>query len=107
MSKHKKAAARSRRRSGPGYNFTALYLKSSFVLAWTVILALVIGGLLGSDKADRLADIIVPSMVALIAVNLGIHRGFGALDYRANKAAEATETEAEEAYGSRYRESEK
>jgi len=69
--------------AGPEYRFSGQYLKVSFVLAWIVILAIVAGGLFGSEKADKLADIVVPSMVALVVALLGVHRAFGSLDYRA------------------------
>jgi len=66
---------------GPAYRFSGRYIGWCFVLAWAVIVAIVIGGLLGSENAARLADIIVPSMVALIVALLGVHRAFGSLDF--------------------------
>jgi|GEM_PF-1515177 len=81
----------------PNYRFSGQYLKISFALSWLVILAIVFGGLYGSEKADRLADIIVPSMVALIVALLGIHRAFGSMDFRSSqKHGSYAETEAEQ-----------
>ncbi|PWE52139.1 NAD(P)+ transhydrogenase beta chain [Metarhizobium album] len=67
----------------PGYNLTRQAFWLSFVLAWIVIGALVVGGLRGSREAVDLAGLTIPSMIALIAALLGIHRAFGSLDYRA------------------------
>ena len=67
----------------PGYNLTRQAFWASFCFAWLVILAIVIRGLQGSREAVELAPLVIPSMIALIATLLGIHRGFGSLDYRA------------------------
>ncbi|RVG68510.1 NAD(P)+ transhydrogenase beta chain [Sinorhizobium meliloti] len=66
----------------PGYGLTRQAFWTSFVLAWIVIGAIVAGGLRGSREAVDLAGITVPSMIALIAALLGIHRAFGSMDYR-------------------------
>lgn len=72
----------SRPVSKPSYSLTRQAFWTSFVMAWVVIVALVIGGLRGSAEAVALANITVPSMIALIAAIMGIHRAFGSMDYR-------------------------
>ena len=69
----------------PGYNLTRQAFWASFCFAWLVILAIVIRGLQGSREAVELAPLVIPSMIALIATLLGIHRGFGSLDFRASQ----------------------
>ncbi len=66
----------------PGYGLTRQAFWISFALAWLVIGAIVAGGLRGSREAVDLAGITIPSMIALIAALLGIHRAFGSMDYR-------------------------
>lgn len=68
----------------PGYAVTRRYLWWSFWLAWGVILLLVAGAVFGAEKIVELADIVVPSMVFIIVCNLGVHRGFGSIDFWAN-----------------------
>jgi hypothetical protein len=70
-------------KSGPGYEMTRQIMWPSFFLSWLVILAIVAGGLFGQSQAVDLANIVVPSMVALIAALLGIHRWTGSRDFRA------------------------
>ncbi|OCP17453.1 MULTISPECIES: NAD(P)+ transhydrogenase beta chain [unclassified Ensifer] len=70
----------------PGYGLTRQAFWISFILAWLVIGAIVAGGLRGSREAVDLAGITVPSMIALIAALLGIHRAFGSMDYRSAAA---------------------
>ncbi|MFD1792094.1 NAD(P)+ transhydrogenase beta chain [Ochrobactrum teleogrylli] len=65
----------------PGYRSTRRYLWGSFYLAWAVILTLVGAASVGSEQAVAIAPIVVPSMVMLIIANLGVHRGFGSVDY--------------------------
>lgn len=66
----------------PSYTTSKQTLWISLGMAWAVILALAIGAAV-NGQAVEFGTIAVPSMVALIAALLGIHRGFGSLDYRA------------------------
>ncbi len=70
--------------SKPAYRLTRHAFWSSFVFAWAVIGALVVGALLGRTAAVDLAAIALPSMAGLIAALLGIHRGFGSMDMRSS-----------------------
>lgn len=64
----------------PDYGTSKLHLWLAQALAWLVVLSVTGGAILGSDGALALAPIAYPSMVGLIAVMLGLHRGFGSLD---------------------------
>lgn len=66
----------------PGYSLTRQAFWISFVLAWSVVIALVWGAFYERHEVVVLAEIVVPSMVALIVVTLGVHRAFGAIDMR-------------------------
>jgi hypothetical protein len=67
----------------PGYTLTRQAFWWSFALAWGVIIGIVVSGLRGVGEAVQLAPIVVPSMIALIATLLGIHRFTGAMDFQA------------------------
>ncbi|WP_052182720.1 hypothetical protein [Rhizobium sp. YS-1r] len=67
----------------PGYRLTRQAFWLSFLFAWGVIGAIVYHGVRGSEQAVALANIVVPSMIVLIAALLGIHRFSGAMDFRA------------------------
>ncbi|UNE53525.1 hypothetical protein [Bartonella machadoae] len=69
----------------PSYRGSRLYLWWSFWFAWGVVFLLVFGGLLGVERIVDLAGISIPSMVAIIVGNLGVHRGFGSLDFSNRK----------------------
>lgn len=71
----------------PGYTLTRSAFWISFFLAWAVILTLLCAALGGNAAAIPLASTYVPSMVLMVAGVLGIHRAFGALDFRAQQAA--------------------
>ncbi|MDG9793760.1 NAD(P)+ transhydrogenase beta chain [Brucella anthropi] len=73
----------------PGYRSTRRYLWGSFYLAWAVILILVGAASIGSEQAVAIAPIVVPSMVALIVGVLGVHRGFGSVDFRSQTLAQS------------------
>ncbi len=66
----------------PSYSTSKRALWLSSIMAWVVIFILAVGAA-WNDKATEFGTIAVPSMVALIAALLGIHRGFGSLDFRA------------------------
>ncbi len=66
----------------PSYRTSKQSLWFSTIMAWSVVLILAIGAA-ASGKATEFGTIAVPSMVALIAALLGIHRGFGSMDFRA------------------------
>ncbi|EJF86209.1 hypothetical protein [Candidatus Bartonella washoeensis] len=69
----------------PSYRGSRLYLWWSFWFAWGVIFLLVSGGLWGAPHIVDMAAISIPSMVAIIIGNLGVHRGFGSLDFSNRK----------------------
>lgn len=71
----------------PSYSTSKRALWLSSFMAWAVILVLAVGAAIGG-KAVEFGTIAIPSMVALIAGLLGIHRGFGSLDYRAAAKAD-------------------
>lgn len=64
----------------PSYNTTKRYIWSSFILSWTIIMLLAAAAASGSEQAVAFASIAVPSLVGLIVLILGIHRGFGSID---------------------------
>lgn len=64
----------------PGYRTTKRALQISLALAWLVILILSVFAGLGSAQAVEFGRVAVPSMVALVATILGIHRAFGSVD---------------------------
>lgn len=68
----------------PSYSTSKRALWLSSIMAWAVIVILAIGAA-WNDKATEFGTIAVPSMVALIAALLGIHRGFGSMDFRASR----------------------
>ncbi|XHE13661.1 NAD(P)+ transhydrogenase beta chain [Agrobacterium deltaense] len=65
----------------PSYRMSKRQIWISFWLAWLVILLLVWKGVNGSPEAVALAGTVVPSMMVMIAALLGIHRGFGSVDF--------------------------
>ncbi|UTO29295.1 hypothetical protein [Bartonella harrusi] len=69
----------------PAYRGSRLYLWWSFWFAWGVVFLLIFGGLLGVERIVDMAAIAIPSMVAIIVGNLGVHRGFGSLDFSNRK----------------------
>jgi|GEM_PF-1034073 len=66
----------------PGYALTRRAFWISFGLAWLVIVLIVCGAIVGAHELGDLAAVVIPSMVALIAAMLGIHRFAGSLDMR-------------------------
>lgn len=68
----------------PTYTTTKRAIWINAGLAWAVILLLVISGVAGSEQAVALAGIALPSMVALIAGTIGIHRHYGSRDFAAS-----------------------
>ncbi|WP_246668548.1 hypothetical protein [Bartonella refiksaydamii] len=71
----------------PSYRGSRLYLWWSFWFSWGVIFLLICGGLWGAPHIVDMAGISIPSMVAIIVGNLGVHRGFGSLDFSNRKPA--------------------
>ncbi|MCZ7933538.1 NAD(P)+ transhydrogenase beta chain [Agrobacterium leguminum] len=65
----------------PSYRTSKAQLWFSFWFAWSVIVGIVWAGLDGSENAVALANIVIPSMILLIAAMLGIHRFAGAMDF--------------------------
>lgn len=66
----------------PSYSTSKQMLWISLAMAWAVMLTLTIGAALNGQTVE-FGTIAVPSMVGLIVAMLGIHRGFGSLDFRA------------------------
>lgn len=67
----------------PRYSTTRMQLRLSFVFGWLCIFVLILAAIAGRSAAVELAPIVIPSMAALIAALLGIHRFAGSLDFRA------------------------
>jgi hypothetical protein len=70
----------------PSYSTSKQMLWISLAMAWAVMLTLTLGAAM-HGQAVEFGTIAVPSMVALIMGLLGIHRGFGSLDFRAAREA--------------------
>lgn len=70
--------------SKPSYSTSKRHLWLSSAMAWLVIVLCAAGALLGKPEAVAFGTIAVPSMVALIAALLGIHRISGSMDFRAS-----------------------
>jgi ABC-type glucose/galactose transport system permease subunit len=79
----------------PTYTLTRQAFWLSFCIAWGLILWVTWAALAGSGEAVALANIIVPSMVMMVAALLGIHRAFGAMDMRTLAASQAAEAAAQ------------
>lgn len=85
----------------PSYTTSKRQLWLSFVFGWLVIFLIVWGGLSGVREAVDLAGIVVPSMIALIAALLGIHRWTGSLDFKAAQERLADEATTKPPYDAR------
>jgi len=78
----------------PSYSLTRQAFWVSFVLAWGLVLWIVYAAIhRGSAEAVSLANIVIPSMVMMVAALLGIHRAFGAVDMRTLAAAQVAAPE--------------
>lgn len=73
----------------PTYSTTRTQLRISFAAGWICIVMLIAAGIAGRAEAVALAPIVIPSMAALIAALLGIHRFAGSLDFRAAQEGSA------------------
>ncbi|MDH0908834.1 NAD(P)+ transhydrogenase beta chain [Rhizobium pusense] len=73
----------------PSYRTSKVQLWVSFWFAWSIIVGIVWSGLEGSENAVVLANIVIPSMILLIAAMLGIHRFAGAMDFANAQRAES------------------
>lgn len=67
----------------PSYRSTRRYLWVSAGMAWLIILIPAVAAAFGSEQAVAFGTIAVPSMVGVIVGILGVHRGFGSMDFRA------------------------
>lgn len=68
----------------PTYSSTKRYMLISAIPAWVVILIVTWAACFReSTNAIAYAQIALPIMAGLIVTLLGIHRGFGSLDFRA------------------------
>lgn len=74
--------------SKPSYTTSKQMLWFSVVSAWAVIFALTLGAVLGEAHAVGFGTIAIPSMCALIAAMLGIHRHYGSQDMKTMADAE-------------------
>lgn len=72
----------------PSYGTSKRYLWGSFWASWGIVYLLCAGALFGSKEAVGMATIAIPSLLALIAGMLGVHRHYGSKDFEA--AAEHT-----------------
>lgn len=77
----------------PSYRSTRRYLWVSAGMAWLIILILAVASAFGSEQAVAFGTVAVPSMVGVIVGILGVHRGFGSLDFRAQMDARHDEPE--------------
>ena len=69
----------------PSYSSTKRYMLISAVPAWIVVLIVTWAACVqNSGSAIAYAQIALPIMAGLIVSLLGIHRGFGSLDFRAS-----------------------
>lgn len=73
----------------PSYSTSKQMLWISLAMAWAIMLTLTIGAAM-HGQAVEFGTIAVPSMVGLIVAMLGIHRGFGSLDFRVSREAPGT-----------------
>lgn len=72
----------------PQYRTSKLAMWFCGGFAWSVIINIVVAGTWFDRRgAIEMAGLVIPSMVAMVIGLLGIHRGFGALDYRAKHRA--------------------
>ncbi|MDM9647732.1 NAD(P)+ transhydrogenase beta chain [Rhizobium sp. S163] len=53
----------------------------SFVLSWCILIGLAVAACRGSTEAVALAPFYVPSLCAMIAVLIGVHRSYGSKDF--------------------------
>lgn len=68
----------------PSYSTSKRSIWINTACAWAAIFLMIIGGaLLGNEQAVSLAGIVVPSMVALIAGQMALHRHYGSKDFAA------------------------
>lgn len=70
--------------SKPSYSTSKRHLLFSSVMAWAIIVMCAFGAVIGKPEAVAFGTIAVPSMVALIAAMLGIHRISGSMDFRSS-----------------------
>lgn len=85
----------------PGYSLSRRAFWISFWFAWGGFWLLLIAGLFGSEtirtQALELSKVWAVFTSAVILGTLGIHRGFGSMDYRSQlDARPAVESEGEE-----------
>lgn len=73
----------------PSYGTSKSYLWGSFWASWGCVYLLIMGALLGSKEAEGMATLAIPSLLALIAAMLGVHRHYGSKDFEATASAEA------------------
>jgi hypothetical protein len=69
----------------PSYGLSRLYVWWSFIGAWTVIFLLAIGALMKSDQAVAFGATALPAMAGIIVGVLAAHRGFGSMDFWAQR----------------------
>lgn len=79
----------------PSYGTSKKAIWANMLFAWAVLLLLSVGAVLGVDQAVSLATIAYPSMAALIAGTLGIHRHYGSKDFAASVEEQIAESQPE------------
>ncbi|WP_273792393.1 NAD(P)+ transhydrogenase beta chain [Brucella anthropi] len=81
----------------PSYNSSRRYLWLNAVASWLLLFVLGLGAVFGSHEAVSFAEVAILPLTGLIVGNLGVHRGFGTLDYwaqaRSGNPAKPTEPE--------------
>lgn len=71
----------------PSYRSTRLYLWVTASAAWLIIILLAVASALGSTQAVAFADIAMTPLIGVIVAVLGVHRGFGSVDFWAQAKA--------------------
>lgn len=71
----------------PSYRSTRLYLWASAIAAWLVIIILAAAAAFGSEQAVAFGQIAMTPLISVIVGVLGVHRGFGSVDFWAQAKA--------------------
>lgn len=71
----------------PSYKSTRIYLWATAIAAWSVILLLAAAAAFGSDQAVSFGQVAMTPLISVIVGVLGVHRGFGSVDFWAQAKA--------------------
>lgn len=77
----------------PTYRSTRHYLWVNAGAAWLLLFVLGVGAVLGSAQAVEYAKIAMLPLTTLIVGVLGVHRGFGSMDFWARARTNPTDTD--------------